>query len=555
MANAREVAGEVSAPVIGQTSSHRSHRNPWVTLGLWDAYFFAKFFLFFGNFIGFHFFANLAFAIFVAFPLQHKRWARLRQFVSVPAAISLFYYDTWLPPISRLWSHADDIGGFDAAYLLEIAGRFVNPWVIAGLVLLCAAYFFLRSRLRMTTFVIMGMLATQTPWLGLQSSNGTADFLASFKAQTGSTSNPVALQDLPPKDSDLSQILESFYAAEAQRSVAFTAPKAGDPPFDILVLQICSLSWDDLDFVKERENPLFAQFDLIFSNFNSATSYSGPAVLRLLRSSVGQQRHASLYERSDRAAQTFENLKQIGYETQWAMNHNGRYGNFLSEIRERGGLMSNAFVSKVASPYLVSFDGSSVQDDYALLSTWFEQRKMNPAQRVAFFYNTISLHDGNGVGGPNRNSLETYRPRLRKLLSDISKFIALVNASDRKAVVVFIPEHGASIRGDKVQIAGMRDYPSFSIGHVPVGVKFIGKPHQLQTPPYSVTNPSSYQAVSKLLADSISHNPFVDGQLDLSQMERNLPVTGFVAENSGTVVMRYGKRYYMQTEGASWVEY
>jgi hypothetical protein len=140
-------------------------------------------------------------------------------------------------------------------------------------------------------------------------------------------------------------------------------------------------------------------------------------------------------------------------------------------------------------------------------------------------------------------------------LSDISKFISLVNASERRAVVVFIPEHGASIRGDKVQIAGMRDYPSFSIGHVPVGVKFIGRPHQLQTPPYLVSNPSSYLAVSKLLSELIRHNPFVDASVDLQEIERTLPVTGFVAENSGTVVMRYGKRYYMQTEGASWIEY
>ena len=545
----------MSSSAVGRASVHRSDANPWITLGIWDIYFFVKFFLYFGNFIGFHFFANAAFAIFLALPLKRPQWHRMRRLMSVPLAISLLYYDMWLPPITRLWSHASDIGGFDSEYLVELASRFFNPWATAGIVLLCAAYFLVRTKLRMTTFVIIGMLATQIPWVGLRISSGTTDFFASIRSQSGSTSNPTSLSDTPPQDSDLNQVLESFYASESQRSVAFATPKAGDPPFDILVLQICSLSWDDLDFVQERDHPLFAQFDIIFSNFNSATSYSGPAALRLLRSSAGHQRHVNLYAPIEPRFQTFENLRTVGFDPHWAMNHDGRYGNFLSEIRNSGGLKGAGFNNKNASAYLKSFDGSAILDDYSVLSQWWDHRLKDSSPRVAFFYNTITLHDGNRVTGRGRESLESYRPRLHKLLADFAKFFALVEKSGRKAVVVFVPEHGASIRGDKGQIAGMRDYPSFTIGHVPVGVKFVGKPHQDQAPAYRIANQSSYQAISKLLSELIQHNPFMDGGVDLRAIERALPVTGFVAENSDTVVVRYGQRYYMQEKGNAWVEY
>ena len=41
------------------------------------------------------------------------------------------------------------------------------------------------------------------------------------------------------------------------------------------------------------------------------------------------------------------------------------------------------------------FDGSSVQSDYAVLSRWWQQRLADPAPRVALYYNSASLHDGN----------------------------------------------------------------------------------------------------------------------------------------------------------------
>lgn len=528
--------------------------DPWISLGGWDYYFFAKFFLYFGGFIGFHFFPNLALALFLAISMRYGNWEKTRRLVMITLAMALFYYDTWLPPLSRLLSHAKDLSSFELSYLIELVGRFIHPWAIAGLLLLYGAYRFLKTQLRMTSFLALGMLATLLVSPG-ESTTMSPDRLAALGTQNTPRLSATQWSPPPPKEGDLVKVLDSFYASEADRWVNFTAPQSDDPPFDIVLLQVCSLSWDDLDYVGELGHPLMDQFDILFTDFNSASSYSGPAVLRLLRSSAGQPRHASLYGNPDSRAHTFDNLRRVGYETQWAMNHDGKFGNFLNDIRVNGGLKVSSFNPKSAAPYLTSFDGSRVLDDYSLLSKWWEQRLANPSARVAFFYNTISLHDGNRLDASRLNSLDSYRQRARKLLADISNFMALISASKRNVVVVFVPEHGASLRGDKMQIAGMREIPSYAISRVPVGVKLVGAARQGTGKPVSISNPSSYLALSQLLADLIARNPFRSEPLYLEEIARNLPVTGFVSENADTIVMRYGKQYFMQPKESTWVEY
>jgi hypothetical protein len=57
------------------------------------------------------------------------------------------------------------------------------------------------------------------------------------------------------------------------------------------VINICSLSWADVDAAGLMSHPLWSHFDIQFKDFNSATSYSGPAAIRLLRASCGQTSH------------------------------------------------------------------------------------------------------------------------------------------------------------------------------------------------------------------------------------------------------------------------
>ncbi len=531
---------------------------------IWNFYFIAKLFLYFGHYIGFHVFANMAFALLLVIPTRHSRLKILRQVLAVPIGIALFYYDTWLPPFSRLFSHASQLEGFNLTYLIELIGRFISFPVIATLALLYAAYFFAQKKLRISTFVFLAMLVpllpvtTKKPDVGTTAPSPGTTYIQSSPGSPETSTNRIYQ---PSSDEELTTSLDAFYKNEAKRVVSFAPPGKSEAPFDIIFLHICSLSWDDLDFVKEKDNPLFKRFNIVFTNFNSAASYSGPAAIRVLRGSCGQQKQTGLYEPPSPQCQTFNNLQQVGYEPQLAMNHDGHYDNFLDELGKHGGMKLPPFDTKGAPLYLKSFDGSPVHDDYTVLSKWWEKRLKMPSERVALFYNTISLHDGNRYsdgrysGNNSNNTMEIYPPRLTRLLGDLDHFLTQLNTSGRRAVVVFIPEHGASIRGDKMQIPGMREIPSPRISIVPVGIKLIGIPEDPGIKPLIVPHPTSYLAVSKLLSDFIGKTPFSGNISDLEEYVRNLPSTEFVSENEDIVIMRLGNQYHMRSKDSEWVEY
>jgi len=583
-------------------------------MGKWNFYFIAKLFLYFERYIDFHVLPNLAFASLLLIPVRHPRLKLLRQVIAVPAGIALFYHDTWFPPVSRVLAQTSQLEGFRLTYLMELAGRLFNPLAIAGLVVLYFVYFFAEKKIRrITPFVFVAMLAPLLPifatpsgldkMAGSDPANDTptpaaetgagdvagppatanqtgsqispaakssgppdavpppnADRAASEAAknpiQTGAPASATGKVSGPPTEAGLTASLNSFYRQEAARTVSFTPPQKSDAPFDIIFLQICSLSWDDMDFTRERDNPLFKRFNIIFTNFSTAATYSGPAVIRALRGSCGQPKHSALYGAASPQCFTFDNLQKIGFEPNLAMNHDGRYSALLTDLRERGGLKAASFDARGAPPYLKSFDGSSVQDDYAVLSKWWGKRLQTPSDRVALFYNSVSLHDGNRYAdGRSGNSMEIYHPRLTRLLSDLDRFFTELQASGRRAVVVFIPEHGAAVRGDKMQIAGMREIPSPRISIVPVGIKLIGLAENSATKPVIVSKPTSYLAVSQLLADFVRATPFGKSSLNLDEQVRDLPSTEFVAENDDVIVVRRGKQYFIRSKDAGWIEY
>ena len=521
-------------------------------MGLWDLYFITKLFLYFGQHMDFHAWPNLAFAVFLAVPIPEKfanrrRLLLYRQAIAIPAGIALFYYDTWLPPIGRVFSQASAVEGFSPAYLLELAGRLINPMVVGELALLFVVYFLVAKKFRVSSIIFIAMLAplfsigqgTPRPEQSMADMNTPAASMPSGK----------------PDDATLNSQLAEFFSEESGRNVSFSAPAPQDAPFDIIILQICSLSWDDLDFTKQRDNPLFKRFDIVFTDFNSAASYSGPAAIRLLRGSCGQPKHSALYDPAPPQCFTFDNLRDIGFEPQLAMNHDGHFGNFIGDVHDRGGMKAQPFDAKDLPPYLQSFDDTPIRQDFAVLSKWWGARLKDHAPRVALFYNTISLHDGNNYPGRHGNSMQIYPARLEQLLKDMDRFFSALQASGRRAVVVFIPEHGASIRGDKMQIAGLREIPTPRITSVPVGIKLIGLPDNPSAQPLQVTRPAGYLAVSQLLANFVAITPFGKNNLSMEDYVRDLPETNAVSENEDVVVMRRGKQYYIHTKGSEWVEY
>ena len=213
-------------------------------------------------------------------------------------------------------------------------------------------------------------------------------------------------------------------------------------------------------------------------NFNSVTGYSNPSAIRLLRADCGQSSHDALYNEAPQKCYLFDALRGQGYETYFTLNHDGRYGHFAEEVKQLGHLDEPIFPTGLPIQ-AYNFDGSSIYDDYAVLEKWWKIRQEAKSKRAAVYYNTVTMHDGHHWVGEKdwwkRNNLDEYKEFAQKLFADITKFSDLVASSGRNAVIVFVPEHGLSLRGSKLQAPGLRDIPLPPITIVPVAIKLVGK--------------------------------------------------------------------------------
>lgn len=521
-------------------------------MGAWSLYFIAKLGLYFGQFIDFHWVWNLFFALALLWPIPHRRLALARHILAVPLALILLYHDSWLPPISRVVSQAGALAGFSLSYLMELLARFINLKAIIALVLLGLFYYLLRRRLRFATLVFLGIFSV--PLSSLVQSALHPKPASNLLADTASTS-PSANSGAPSVSQSPDAMLKAFYEHSASEHVTFGQAPSGAVPFDIILLQVCSLSWDDMAFVGSPNPEVLNRFDIILRNFNSAASYSGPAALRLLRSTCGQEPHKALYQSAPPQCYLFPNLRTAGYETQVLMNHDGRYEDFAASIESLGGSGVKPENHADAAIGMTSFDGTPIYEDFSVLSKWWERRIGQNTARVALYYNTISMHDGNRVPGfKATSSLETYKPRLAKLMGDFDRFISQLEAQGRPVVLILVPEHGAAIRGDKMQISGLREIPSPLITLVPAAIKLVGF-KQAPHPPIRVDTPTSYTAITSLLSTLLANNGFGPSPPALADLVKAMPPTEFVSENESLLVMRRGSGYVMRSGDGDWVDY
>lgn len=236
------------------------------------------------------------------------------------------------------------------------------------------------------------------------------------------------------------------------------------------------------------------------------------------------------------------------------MNHDGHFDNFFELVSQNLAVPGlKPVMPTTADVAMRGFDDSPILSDRQVLFNWFNQRTKE-APPAALYYNTISLHDGNRLPNSSLSSLQSYPQRLNTLLTDVQAFIQLIAASQRPAVVMFVPEHGAAVEGDELQMAGLREIPSPGIVRVPVGVKLVNFPQTQPQAPVLVKEPSSYLALVKLLENTIKNHALQTG-LQNASLTADLPQTALVAQNEQTIVMAdpNDKRYHMRTPDGVWV--
>lgn len=540
----------------------------WRGLSGWNFYFLVKFALLWAGYLNFHPMLNLVFLAFLLVPIPQYKLHRIRHWIAIPLGFMLFWHDTWLPGPESIVSQGSQIAGFSADYIWDLVTRFINWNMIGAFFVLLVLWLFISQWLRVTVFVSAIMiwlvasplLPSFTLWPTGQPTTAAANNApntgggAIVATNTAPANNDIPAQTEPPTSANLTNWLNTFYASEQKRKTTFPDALPTDAqPFDVLIINICSLSWSDIEAAGLMEHPLWKHFDLLFKNFNSATSYSGPAAARLLRASCGQLSHANLYQPSGSECYLFENLAKLGFTQQLMLGHNGVFGDFLKELRSLGGIQSPLMDQSGLPIILQGFDGSPVYDDQATLNRWLQSLDKLNTPRTATFYNTLPLHDGNHYPGQSKTA--DYKARAQKFFDELDSFFTELEKSGRKVMVIVVPEHGAALKGDKMQVSGLRDIPSPSITNVPAAVKFFGIKARHPDAPIIISQPSSYLAVSELVVRALDGKMFDENDINWQQYIANLPQSAAVSENSNAIVIQYQGKPYVQLNGGSWVPY
>lgn len=528
-------------------------------LGLWNVYFIAKFALAHYEYLTLNFLYNGLLLLFILLPLKNRFLCIARTVVALIAAVALLYSESWLPGPDSIISNAQNIAGFSAMYVAQLIVDFVNVKMVIWGVVIVLAYLLIKNWVRLTVFTLgyficLVLQPYYVAWTTKPAVEQNVEVVAQNKPsqpQQETNADPSAIT---------SETIDKWYTAfldyEKGRRAEFPQGlSANDTPFEIILMNICSLSNDDLLASDLMNHPVLSEFNIRFDHFNSATSYSGPATLRLLNAVCGQVNHDSLYDGRRPECEIMNRLDQLGYRQHLYLDHRGQYDNYLQTLRDKAGLMAPLESTAKYPVRYMAFDDEEIADDLAVLRDW--QRKTSrdkETKRHVTLFNFIALHDGNRL--PRHSRWEEFKPRAIRFLNDLQIFMHELERSGRKVMLIVVPEHGAAVRGDRIQAPRLRDIPSMRITEVPLMVKFFGIKN-MPAEPIHVTGPTSYLAMSTLIGRVLSLNYFGadGGSVPLEELVRDLPETNPVSENGQSVVLTYRGNDYIRQKGGEWRPY
>ncbi len=518
--------------------------------GIFNLYFLAKIWLTYTGRMEFHIIGNLALVGFLLLPRTHRFWKNIHFTAATIAATVLAYHESWFPPINEVMLGLNNIKHFSLPYLFELSKRLVSVESIGIIFASLVAYWYLNHILRTSVIVSAILVLTAYQTRSRESEKPVAAATFAPVAQTHTTS--ITTAQTPDVE------LDAFHAAENTRKVTESLPPPDALPFDVIFFSVCSLAYDDLRVVGLDHHPVLQSFDITFQDFNTVTSYSGPAIIRLLRASCGQAAHSNLYDPASSDCYLMNQLAHSGFKPELLLNHDGAFGGFLDDIKANGQMTAEPIILTNSLPASIkAFDGSIIVRDFSALQSWFNKRDSDQIDRVALLYNSITLHDGNHLisGDGDGSTEDSYRMRAKSLLNDLQSVIQLISKSSRRVVLVLIPEHGAALAGDKLQLPGLREIPTPKITHVPVGVKLIGPGWSNKTAPHVITQPSSFLSLAQLIQNLVGTDPFGNSQeFEWERVLNDLPTTKHVGENSGTVVLKRGKGYVVKVHDSDWTD-
>lgn len=521
-------------------------------LGWWNVFFACEFALAACDYLSLSVLYNALLFFVLLLPVANRKISIARHVLAAAGAAVLVYSESWLPGLDSITSNAANIAGFSASYIKELLWDFVNFEMVGWGIVIALAYLVLRNWIRLSVVTVLyfvGFVLTPYLWNAVNPpETETPELAATDTTAAESKKTAAGAAD----SATITKWLAAFHEYEKDRKAQLPEGlSAKDTPFDIVIMNICSLSNDDLAVSDLTNHSVFSRFNLIFDRFNSATSYSGPATLRLLNMACGQPSHDDLYV-SRPECQIMNRLDKLGFKQHLYLDHSGDYDDYLETLRNKAGLTAPLESDKRYPIRYMGFDDEPLADDLAVLRDW-NRRTAREKGRSVTLMNFMALHDGNRL--PRHAHWENFKPRAKIFLDQLQAFMRDIERSGRKVMLIVVPEHGAAVRGDRVQTARLRDIPSMRITQVPTMVKFFGL-KELNSKTVHVTGDTSYLALGALIGKVLETNFYSSpkGTVDLTELAAELPQTNPVSENAQSVVLTYKGRDYLK-RGDNWVVY
>lgn len=520
----------------------------WPGLGWWNVYFIAKLLAIGGSLTLLPAWDTLLLIV-LLWPVSSPALKLLRQVVCIPAGLAIFYAETWLPSPVTLWNNAKGLTGSSWDYLGQLAWNFINPTALAWLLVIVLAYLLLRNYVRVTVVTVAWFVcAVLFPIVHTAIAPSAPAALLSAQRPTAEAGQA--------DSATIAKWYGAFLAYERDRRVELPQQaREADEPFDILFINVGSLSKDDLLTAGLTRHPVFAGFQIQFDRFNSATSLAPQAALRLLTSACGQPSNTDLMASRRPGCELFNKLDGLGFKPRLFMDHEGKTEGFVNALQTRAGFAALPEVNRSYPVRYVGFDGEPIADDLSVMRAWLRSVEDDlTTQRSVTLMNLMALHEGNR--SPTDASASQYAVRAKTFLDSLQSFFADLEKSGRKAMVILVPGEGAGLHGDRIQSAGMRDIPSVALTEVPVMVRFFGLTN-LPRDPMHVAGTTSYLALSTLVSRVVTSNYFSQpaGAIPMTDLVRGLPETSWVAETQAAAVLEYKGDVFVRLRGDSWQPY
>ena len=282
-------------------------------LGWWNVFFACEFALAACDYLSLSVLYNALLFFVLLLPVANRKLSIVRHVLAAAGAAVLVYSESW---------------------------DFVNFEMVGWGIVIALAYLVLRNWIRLSVVTVLyfvGFVLTPYLWNAVNPlETETPELAAADTTAAESKKTAAGAAD----SATITKWLAAFHEYEKDRKAQLPEGlSAKDTPFDIVIMNICSLSNDDLAVSDLTNHSVFSRFNLIFDRFNSATSYSGPATLRLLNMACGQPSHDDLYV-SRPECQIMNRLDKLGFKQHLYLDHSGDYDDYLETLRNKAGLQS-----------------------------------------------------------------------------------------------------------------------------------------------------------------------------------------------------------------------